>query len=46
MWGVLAVVMLWQMPRVAPLVFWMSLIFPLYYFGLSLVLHRRRQDAR
>jgi phosphatidylcholine synthase len=45
MWGVLLVVMLWRMPAIPPIVFWMSLIFPLYYAALSLVLDRRRRSS-
>jgi|SRR5688572_30191765 phosphatidylcholine synthase len=45
MWGVLMVVMLWRMPAVSRIVFWMSLIFPLYYAALSLVLDRRRRAS-
>jgi phosphatidylcholine synthase len=45
MWGVLLVVMLWRMPAVPPVVFWMSLIFPVYYAALSLVLDRRRRSS-
>ena len=43
MWGVLLLVMLWRMPAIPPSVFWMSLIFPLYYAALSLVLDQRRR---
>jgi phosphatidylcholine synthase len=45
MWGVLLVVMLWRMPAVPPVVFWMSLIFPVYYVALSLMLNRRRRAS-
>jgi len=45
MWGVLLIVMLWRMPAVPPLIFWMSLIFPMYYAVLSLVLDRRRRAS-
>jgi phosphatidylcholine synthase len=38
-WAVLIVVMLWQFPAVARLVFWASLVFPAYYVVASLVLH-------
>ena len=34
-WGVLLGVMLWQYPAVSPPVLWASLVFPVYYFGLS-----------
>jgi phosphatidylcholine synthase len=43
MWGVQMVAMLWLMPDVPPLLFWTSLIFPLYYVGLSLALDWRRR---
>jgi phosphatidylserine synthase len=45
-WGVLMVIMLWLMPAIPPIVFWMSLIFPLYYAALSLVLDQRRRNAQ
>ena len=45
MWGVLMVVMLWRMPAVPPVVFWMSLIFPVYYAALSLLLDQRRRAS-
>jgi phosphatidylcholine synthase len=45
MWGVLMIVMLWRMPAVPPVIFWMSLIFPIYYALLSLVLNRRRRAS-
>jgi phosphatidylcholine synthase len=41
-WGVLVMVMLWQMPSVSPIVFWTSLLFPVFYTVLSLALDRRR----
>ncbi len=41
-WGVLIGVMLWQYPGISPPVLWASLVFPVYYFGLSLVLQTRR----
>ena len=44
-WGVLMIVMLWRMPAIPPIVFWMSLIFPLYYAALSLVLDQRRRAS-
>jgi phosphatidylcholine synthase len=45
MWGVLMIVMLWRMPAVPPVIFWMSLIFPAYYAVLSLMLDRRRRAS-
>ena len=47
-WGVLLGVMLWQYPAVSPPVLWASLVFPVYYFGLSLLLNikpRRSQRS-
>ncbi len=37
-WAVLVLLMLWEYPVVPPVVFWMSLVFPAYYVGLSLAL--------
>jgi phosphatidylcholine synthase len=42
LWGLLMIVMLWRMPAVPRVMFWLSLIFPAYYLALSLVLHHRR----
>ena len=42
-WGVLMVVMLWQLPAVNRVIFWTSLIFPAYYIVLSLTLNFRRR---
>jgi phosphatidylcholine synthase len=44
-WGVLMLLMLWQAPDVTPAVFWVSLIFPVYYAVLSLVLEFSRRKA-
>ena len=45
-WGVLMLVMLWQLPAVSRPVFLASLVFPGYYVGLSLALqHRRRRKS-
>jgi phosphatidylcholine synthase len=41
-WGVLMVVMLWQYPATSRPVLFASLVFPVYYVGLSLVLQTRR----
>jgi len=38
-WGVLIGVMLWQYPAISTPVLVASLVFPVYYFGLSLWLH-------
>jgi phosphatidylcholine synthase len=46
MWGVLLLVMLWRMPAVSPVVFWVSLIFPVYYVALSLVFDQRRRTSQ
>ena len=44
-WGALVLVMVWQLPSVSRSVFLASLVFPVYYFGLSLWLEvRRRYD--
>jgi hypothetical protein len=44
-WGVMLLVMLWQLPAVSPLLLWGSLLFPIYYVVLSLVVGRRRITA-
>jgi phosphatidylcholine synthase len=41
-WGVLVLAMILTLPEVPRLLFLASLIFPFYYFALSLVLHQRR----
>jgi phosphatidylcholine synthase len=43
-WGVLMLVMLWQYPAVSRTVFLASLVFPVYYGALSVVLHFRRRQ--
>src|SRR5688572_12575810 len=43
LWGVLMIVMLFQAPEVSRAIFWLSLVFPLYYVVLSLVVHARRR---
>ncbi len=45
LWGFQVAAMLRLMPDVPPLLFWTSLIFPLYYVVLSFVLDRRRPAA-
>jgi phosphatidylcholine synthase len=45
-WGGLGGVMLWQFPAVSQRVFLASLLFPAYYFALSLYLHARRPTIR
>jgi phosphatidylcholine synthase len=42
-WGALLIVMLWRMPAVPRILFWLSLIYPVYYAALSLVLSRGRK---
>jgi phosphatidylcholine synthase len=42
-WGILVMVMLWQMPDVSRTVFWLSLVFPIYYVLLSFGLELRRR---
>jgi phosphatidylcholine synthase len=39
MWAGLMLLMLWQYPAVSALVFWVSLVYPAYYFLLSFALH-------
>jgi phosphatidylcholine synthase len=41
-WGLLVFLMIWQMPGVSRLIYWLSLLFPVYYAGLSLALTRGR----
>ena len=41
LWGVLLLAMLWQFPAVSRSLFLVSLVFPIYYVALSLVLHAR-----
>jgi phosphatidylcholine synthase len=41
-WAGLMMWMLWRMPVIPRPVFWLSLAFPVYYTGLSLVLNARR----
>jgi phosphatidylcholine synthase len=35
-WGIVLLVMLWQLPVVTPALLWGSLVFPIYYVALSL----------
>ena len=44
LWGVLMLVMIWQMPNVSRPIFWISLAFPGYYVLLSLALEQRRRN--
>jgi len=44
-WGVLIGVMLWQYPAISPPVLWASMVFPVYYFGLSFWLQFTRKSA-
>jgi phosphatidylcholine synthase len=46
-WGALVILMLWRMPAVPRILFWLSLIYPVYYTALSLALLRghRRESA-
>ena len=43
-WGVLMLVMLWQYPAISQPVFLASLVFPIYYAVLSLILQIRRSE--
>jgi phosphatidylcholine synthase len=45
-WAVLLLVMLWRHPAISRTLFLASLVFPVYYFGLSLWLNARRVGAR
>jgi phosphatidylcholine synthase len=45
-WGALMLVMLWQYPAVSRPLFFASLIFPAYYFCLSLYLHVNGRTPR
>ncbi len=45
LWGILVMVMLWQMPSVSRTVFWLSLMFPVYYVLLSFGVELRRRMA-
>ena len=42
LWGIALVVMVWQLPAVSPVLLWASLLFPVYYVILSLVVGWRR----
>jgi phosphatidylcholine synthase len=39
-WGIMILVMIWQLPVVLPVLLWGSLVFPVYYVILSLVIGR------
>ena len=45
-WSVLMLLMLWQYPAVSRPVMWVSLVFPAYYFALSLWLWRAPRPDR
>jgi phosphatidylcholine synthase len=45
-WGALMLVMLWQYPAVSRVVLWASLVYVVYYHGLSLALHVGRTSAQ
>ena len=45
-WGTAMLVMLWQYPDVSRPLFLLSLVFPAYYFALSVVLDRRQRIRR
>jgi phosphatidylcholine synthase len=40
-WGASILVMMWSYPAVSRSLFWASLLYPAYYFALSLFLHFR-----
>jgi phosphatidylcholine synthase len=46
MWAALMVGLAWMLPDVVPQAVFVSLVFPLYYVVLSLVLHARRRAGR
>ena len=41
-WGIVMLIMLWQLPVVTPALLWGSFVFPLYYVALSLLVSWRR----
>jgi phosphatidylcholine synthase len=41
-WGALMLTLIWQMPGAPRVLFWLSLLFPVYYVALSIALTRRR----
>ena len=41
-WGIVLLVMLWQLPAVSPALLWGSFVFPIYYVALSLAVGWRR----
>ena len=46
LWGVAQLVLILQLPAPSRLLAWASLLFPIYYLALSLVLHARRAGSR
>jgi hypothetical protein len=40
----LMLAMIWQLPNISRLIFWISLAFPAYYVLLSLALEQRRRN--
>jgi phosphatidylcholine synthase len=44
-WAILVIAMIWALPQVPRALFIGSLVFPVYYFVLSLALHLRRAPA-
>jgi len=45
-WAALMLTMMWQLPAVSQVVFWVSMVFPAYYAALSLVLTARRATMK
>ena len=45
-WGLLLLVMIWQYPAVSQAVLYASLLFPVYYFGLSFILQLKTMKPR
>ncbi len=44
LWGVLMLVLILRMPNPPISLAWLSLFFPVYYFALSVILHRKRSE--
>ena len=44
-WGAMLLMMVWELPAVSPILLWGSLLFPVYYVALSLLVGRRRISA-
>lgn len=42
-WGIAMFAMIWRYPAIPPALAWISLAYPIYYFGLSIALHWRQR---